>query len=249
MAIVTGAARGIGAAIAKRLATDGLAVGVLDLDVERCASTVEQIVARGGVAAAVAADVDDERAVEAAVGRVVERLGPPTVLVNNAGFGSRAALTEMTTDQWDSVIGVHLRGSFLAARAAARHMLDARWGRIVNVSSRSALGDPEHVNYASAKAGLIGFTRTLAFELGPAGITVNAVAPGFIVSDMTAGSARRLGRSFEEHQRLAAQSVPVGRVGYPEDVAHAAAFFVSPEAGYVSGQVLYVNGGPETASL
>ena len=249
MAIVTGAARGIGAAIAKRLATDGLAVGVLDLDVERCASTVEEIVARGGVAAAVAADVDDERAVEAAVGRVVERLGPPTVLVNNAGFGSRAALTEMTTDQWDSVIGVHLRGSFLAARAAARHMLDARWGRIVNVSSRSALGDPEHVNYASAKAGLIGFTRTLAFELGPAGITVNAVAPGFIVSDMTAGSARRLGRSFEEHQRLAAQSVPVGRVGYPEDVAHAAAFFVSPEAGYVSGQVLYVNGGPETASL
>jgi 3-oxoacyl-[acyl-carrier protein] reductase len=243
-AIVTGAARGIGAAVAKRLARDGLAVGVIDLNEADCAGTVEAIASDGGSAMAVAADVADEAAVTAAVARVAAELGPPTVLVNNAGFGPRADIVEMTTEQWDSVIGVNLRGPFFATRAACRHMIVAGWGRIVNMSSISAVGDAGRVDYASAKAGLIGFTKTLALELGRHGVTANAVAPGFVVSDMTRASARRLGRDFEEHQRIAAQSIPVGRVGRPEDIAHTASYLVSPEAGFVSGQVIYVAGGP-----
>jgi NAD(P)-dependent dehydrogenase (short-subunit alcohol dehydrogenase family) len=243
-AIVTGAARGIGAAVAKRLARDGLAVGVIDLRAADCAATVDAIAEEGGSALAVAADVSDETLVTNAVGRVAAELGPPTVLVNNAGFARDADLAEMTTEQWDSVMDVHLRGSFFATRLARRYMVDAGWGRIVNVSSISALGHPNRVNYCSAKAGLIGFTKALAVELGPHGITANAIGPGFIVSDMTRASARRAGRSFEEHQRIAADAIPVGRVGQPEDIAHAASFFASPEAGFVSGQVLYVDGGP-----
>lgn len=244
VAIVTGAARGIGAAIARRLAQDGLAVGVIDLDEADCADTVGAIAAEGGSAMAVAADVADDAAVTAAIARVTAELGPPLVLVNNAGVGPAADLVEMSTEQWNSVLGVNLCGAFFAAQAAGPHMLDAGWGRIVNISSVSALGDAGRVAYASAKAGLIGFTKTLALELGPRGVTANAIAPGFIVSDMTARSARRLGRDFAEHQRIAAASIPVGRVGQPEDIAHAASFLVSPEAGFVSGQVLFVAGGP-----
>jgi 3-oxoacyl-[acyl-carrier protein] reductase len=141
-------------------------------------------------------------------------------------------------------MGVNLRGPFFVTRAVCRHMMTAGWGRIVNMSSISAVGDAGRVDYASAKAGLIGFTKTLALELGRHGVTANAIAPGFVVSDMTRATARRLGRDFEEHQRIAAQSIPVGRVGQPEDIAHAASFLVSPEAGFVSGQVIYVAGGP-----
>ena len=243
-AIVTGAARGIGAAVARRFAEDGLAVGVIDLREADCAATVYAITNHGGSAMSVAADVADEAAVTNAVERVAAELGPPTVLVNNAGFARDADLAEMTTEQWDSVMGVHLRGSFFTARVAQRYMVQARWGRIVNVSSISALGTAGRVNYCSAKAGLIGFTKALALELGPHGVTVNAIAPGFIVSDMTAATARRLGRDFQEHQRIAAESIPVGRVGRPEDIAHTASFLVSPDAGFVSGQVVYVAGGP-----
>ena len=243
-AIVTGAARGIGAAVAKRLAREGHAVGVIDLREADCAATVDAITGEGGSAMPVAADVADEAAVTSAVERVAAELGPPTVLVNNAGFARDADLGEMTTEQWDEVQGVHLRGAFLTSRAALPYMVEARWGRIINVSSISALGHAGRVNYASAKAGVIGFTKALALELGSQGVTVNAIAPGFIVSDMTAATARRLGRDFEEHQRIAAESIPVGRVGQPEDIAHAASFFASPDAGFVSGQVLYVAGGP-----
>ncbi|MFB9575733.1 SDR family NAD(P)-dependent oxidoreductase [Streptomyces yanii] len=243
-AIVTGAARGIGAAVARKLARDGLAVGVIDLDEADCAGTVQAIKDDGGSATAVAADIADEAAVTAAVARVTTELGPPTVLVNNAGVGPRADLVEMTTEQWDAVLGINLRGPFLVTRAVAPHMIAAGWGRIVTMSSISAVGDAARVDYGSAKAGLLGFTKSLALQLGRHGITANAIAPGFVVSDMTRTSARRLGLGFEEFQRNAAQSIPVGRVGQPEDIAHTASYLVSPGAGFVSGQVIYVAGGP-----
>lgn len=243
-AIVTGAARGIGAAVARRLARDGLSVGVIDLDEADCTGTVDAIISAGGSATAVAADVSDEAAVTAAVARIAAELGPPTVLVNNAGIGPRAELVDMTTQQWDTVTGVNLRGPFLLARAVSPHMIAAGWGRIVNMSSISAVGDAARVDYGAAKAGLIGFTKSLALQLGRHGITANAIAPGFVVSDMTRASARHLGLDFEEYRRSAAQSVAVGRVGEPEDIAHTASFLVSPGAGFVSGQVVYVAGGP-----
>ncbi|WP_066944270.1 SDR family NAD(P)-dependent oxidoreductase [Streptomyces lushanensis] len=243
-AIVTGAARGIGAAVAERLGQDGLAVGVVDLDEADCAATVEAITGNGGSAMAVAADVADEAAVTAAVARVAEELGPPTVLVNNAGVGPRADLVDMTTEQWDMVMGVNLRGTFLVTRAVCPYMVAAGWGRVVTMSSISAVGDAARVDYAGAKAGLIGFTKSLALQLGQHGVTANTIAPGFVVSDMTRASARRLGLSFEEFQRRAVRSIPVGRVGRPEDIAHTASYLVHPAAGFVSGQVIYVAGGP-----
>jgi NAD(P)-dependent dehydrogenase (short-subunit alcohol dehydrogenase family) len=243
-AIVTGAARGIGAAIAVRLAEDGLAVGVIDLDDTDCARTIRAIAACGARGVAVAADVAHEAAITGAVDRVATELGPPTVLVNNAGFAHAAGVARMTTGQWDEVLGVNLRGAFFATRAASRHMIDAGWGRIVNISSISAAGDAGRIGYASAKAGLIGFTKTLALELGPHGITANAIAPGFIITDMTRRSAQRLGRDLDDYVREATEEIPVRRTGQPADVAHAASFLVSRDAGFVSGQVLYVAGGP-----
>jgi NAD(P)-dependent dehydrogenase (short-subunit alcohol dehydrogenase family) len=244
VAVVTGAARGIGAAVAQRLARDGFGVAALDLTEEACRGTVDAVLAGGGVAVAAAADVSDETAIAAAIDRVAAALGPPTVVVNNAGIARAAGVGVMSTADWDDVIGTDLSGAFFATRAVVPYMVDAGWGRLVNVSSVSAFGDPGRVGYASAKAGLIGMTRTLAVELGQHGITSNAVAPGFIVSEMTAASARRLGRDVEEHQRLAAASIPAGRVGLPEDVAHAVSFLSSREAGFVSGQVICVAGGP-----
>lgn len=244
VAVVTGGARGIGAAVARRLAREGMAVGIIDVLEAEGAATAGAIVDGGGSALAIAADVSDEREVTEAVDRIAADLGPPVVVVNNAGFGRVADLAAMTTQDWDAVMGVGLRGPFFVTRAAVRHMLDAQWGRIVNISSVSALGDSGRVGYATAKAGIIGFTRTLALELGPRGITSNAIAPGFIASDMTAATARRLGHEVVEHQRIAAESVPVRRVGQPDDVAHAVSFLVSRDAGFISGQVLYVAGGP-----
>ncbi|MFI0821100.1 SDR family NAD(P)-dependent oxidoreductase [Streptomyces sp. NPDC021098] len=243
-AVVTGAARGIGAAVARRLAGDGLAVGMIDLDEADCADTVEAVTSVGGAALAVAADVADEAAVTAAVARITAAFGRPTVLVNNAGIGPRADLVGMTMQQWDTVLGINLSGPFFAARAVCPHMVTAGWGRIVNMSSISAVGDADRVDYASAKAGLIGFTKSLALQLGPHGLTANAIAPGFVVSDMTRVSARRLGLSFEEFRHRAEQSIPVGRVDLPDDIAQTVSFLVGPGAGFVSGQVNYVAGGP-----
>lgn len=244
VAIVTGAARGIGAGTAVRLAAEGRAVAVLDLDEAACAQTVEEITAAGGRAVAVGCDVSDSEQAKAAVGRVADELGPPTVLVNNAGVLRDNLLFKMSDDDWDTVLNVHLRGAFVMSRATQKHMVDAGFGRVVNLSSSSALGNRGQVNYSAAKAGMQGFTKTLAKELGKFGITANSVAPGFIATDMTAATAERVGMDFEDFQAAAATQIPVQRVGRPEDIANAVAFFTGEQAGFVSGQVLYVAGGP-----
>ncbi|MGY1704873.1 3-oxoacyl-ACP reductase FabG [Geodermatophilus sp. SYSU D00697] len=244
VAIVTGAARGIGAATARRLATDGFAVAVLDLREEDARGTVAEIESAGGRALAVGADVGDAEQVRAAVDRVAAELGPPVVLVNNAGVTRDNLLFRMTDADWDVVVHVHLRGSFLMTRAVQQYMVEARWGRIVNLSSTSALGNRGQANYSTAKAGLQGFTKTLAIELGKFGVTANAVAPGFIVTDMTRATAARLGAEWESYVAERAAAIPVNRAGRPEDIAHTVSFLVSEGAGFVSGQVLYVAGGP-----
>ncbi len=244
VAVVTGAARGIGASTAKRLAADGHSVAVLDLKEGECGATVDAITAAGGRAIAVGADVSDADQVQTAVDKVAEELGPVVVLVNNAGVIRDNMLFKMTVDDWDTVLGIHLRGSFLMSKACQKYMVDQRSGRIVNLSSSSALGNRGQANYSAAKAGMQGFTKTLAIELGQFGITVNAVAPGFIVTDMTAATAARIGIGFEDFQKAAAQNIPVRRVGQPEDVANVISFLASEGAGFVSGQVIYVAGGP-----
>ena len=244
VAIVTGAARGIGAAVAKRLAEDGLVVAAIDLDEAACKPVAEEIEAAGGRALAVGLDVADEPAVKAGVERIAEELGAPTVLVNNAGILRDNLLFKMSADDWDAVMNVHLRGSFLMTRAVQSSMTEAGWGRVVNLSSTSALGNRGQANYAAEKAGLQGFTKTLAIELGKYGVTANAIAPGFIETEMTAATAERVGMPFEELKAAAAAQVPVARTGTPADIAHAVSFFVSEDAGFVSGQVLYVAGGP-----
>ncbi|WP_255708371.1 3-oxoacyl-ACP reductase FabG [Blastococcus sp. KM273128] len=245
VAIVTGAARGIGAATAQRLAADGFAVAVLDLDEGSAKGTVEAIEAAGGRALAVGADVSDTAQVEAAIERIVTELGPPTVLVNNAGVLRDNMLFKMSDSDWDIVMNVHLKGAFLMTRAAQKHMIDAKWGRIVNLSSTSALGNRGQANYSTAKAGLQGFTKTLAIELGKFGVTANAIAPGFIETEMTKATADRMGIPFDDFIKGAASQIPVARTGKPEDIAHLVSFFVSEGAGFVSGQVVYAAGGPK----
>jgi 3-oxoacyl-[acyl-carrier protein] reductase len=244
VAIVTGAARGIGATTAQRLAADGFAVAVVDLEESAAKGTVEAIEAAGGRALAVGADVSDAGQVQAAVDRIAAELGPPVVLINNAGVTRDNLLFKMTESDWDMVMAVHLRGSFLMTRAAQKHMIDAKWGRIVTLSSTSALGNRGQANYAAAKAGLQGFTKTIAIELGKFGVTANCIAPGFIQTEMTKATAERLGQDWDEFVAGRVATIPVGRGGLPEDIAHTVSFFVSEGAGFISGQVVYVAGGP-----
>ena len=246
VAIVTGAGRGIGAAIAHRLAADGMSVGVVDLDEQGSRRTAKEIIENGGRAIPIGADVADETAAGNAVQQTAAELGPVTVLVNSAGIIRDNLIFRMSTADWDSVMDVHLRGAFLMTRAAQTHMTQAKWGRIVNISSTSAMGNRGQANYAAAKAGLIGFTKTLALELGKFGVTANAIAPGFVETEMTAATAARQGLDFEEWKSSIARDIPLGRIGQPEDVAAVASFLCSEDAGYVSGQVIYVNGGAKS---
>ncbi len=244
-AIVTGGARGIGAAVSERLAADGLKVAVLDLNEADAQQVVDRIVAAGGEATAIGADITDEAAVEQAVASVASTLGPPTVLVNNAGIIKDNMLFKMTPQEFQVVLGVHLTGNFLITKACQKHMVEEKFGRIISMSSTSALGNRGQANYSAAKAGIQGLTKTYAIELGKFGVTANAIAPGFIETDMTKATAERVGISFEDFTAGAAKQIPVARTGKPEDIAHTASFLASEGAGFVSGQVIYVAGGPK----
>ncbi|MBO9523154.1 MAG: glucose 1-dehydrogenase [Nocardioidaceae bacterium] len=242
VAIVTGAARGIGAGTAKRFAEEGAAVAIFDLDEAQAAETAAGL---GGAAKAIGVGVNvaDAASVEAGVARVLDELGGLHVLVNNAGITRDNLLFKLTEEDWDSVLNVHLKGAFLMSKAAQKTFVEQKYGKILNLSSISANGNRGQANYSAAKAGVQGFTRTLALELGPFGVNVNAIAPGFIATEMTDDTARRLKMDVDEFRKLNAEANPVKRVGFPEDIAAAAAFLCSDEASYITGQTLYVDGG------
>ena len=244
VAVITGAARGIGFGIAQRLASEGASIAVLDLDeaaAQEAAGRLE--LADGSRAVGIGCDVVDAAAAEAAVQRVVDELGGIHVLVNNAGITRDNLLFKMTEEDWDLVMNVHLKGVFNMTKAAQSRFVEQKYGKILNLSSVSALGNRGQANYSAAKMGIQGLTRTLGIELGPFGITANAIAPGFIATEMTDATARRLKMEPEELQRLNAEATPVRRVGQPEDIAAAAAFLCSDEASFITGQTLYVDGG------
>jgi 3-oxoacyl-[acyl-carrier protein] reductase len=243
VALVTGAAQGIGAEVARRLASGGAKVGVLDLDVDAAQAVADEITSAGGVAVGLGADVSKRDQVQAAVDALVAEFDGLQILVNNAGVLRDNLLFKMTDDDWTIVMEVHLRGAFLCSQIAQEHMVAAKYGRIISMSSTSALGNRGQANYATAKAGLQGLTKTLAIELGPFGVTANAIAPGFIETAMTAATAERIGTTIEQMREATASIVPVRRGGVPADVANTVAFFAGEEAGYVTGQVVYVDGG------
>jgi 3-oxoacyl-[acyl-carrier protein] reductase len=243
VAVVTGAAQGIGAATARRLAAEGASVAVVDLDPRRSTAMAEEITAAGGTAAGFGCDVTDAEAVSAMTDAVVARFGRLDVLVNNAGITRDNLLFKMTAAEWQAVLTTNLTSIFHCCQAASRHMTAARYGKIVNLGSRSALGNRGQVNYAAAKAGVQGLTSTLAIELGPFNINVNAVAPGYVATAMTAATAARVGTSPEDHQKFAAEHTPLRRVAQPAEIASVIAFLASDDASYVSGQTLHVNGG------
>lgn len=242
--LVTGAARGVGLAVGEHFAREGDHVAVLDIDAEGAEEAAERIRTHGGQALSVACDVRSRDSVEAAVEATVDRFGRLDIVVSNAGILRDNLLFKMTDDEWDAVIGTHLTGSFYLARAAQRHMVSQQYGKLIFMSSRSALGQRGQTNYAAAKAGLQGMTRTLAIELGPFGVNVNAVAPGHIETDMTRATAARMGVSYDELKEQVIAANAIKRVGQPQDVASAVAFLASDAASYITGQVLYIAGRP-----
>lgn len=245
VAFITGGSRGIGKAIATGFAKEGASVFIIDINEEVLSATISEFNEQGHDVKGCTADVSKKDQVDAAVKQAVETFGKIDILVNNAGVIRDNLLFKMTEDDWDTVMNVHLKGSFNCARAIQQVMVENRYGRIINLSSTSALGNRGQVNYSTAKAGLQGFTKTLAIELGKYGITANAVAPGFIETDMTKATAARMGVPFDKFLEYGANSTPAGRVGQPEDIANAVLFFAMEESSYISGQVLYVAGGPK----
>ncbi|WP_137292488.1 SDR family NAD(P)-dependent oxidoreductase [Nocardioides dongxiaopingii] len=244
VAVITGSARGIGFAIATRLAEEGASVAVVDLDEAAATEAAGRLpLTEGARAIGIGADVSRSADVDAAIARAVEELGGIHVLVNNAGITRDNLLFKMTEDDWDLVMGVHLKGAFLMTKAAQAHFVAQKYGKILNLSSVSALGNRGQANYSAAKMGVQGFTRTLGIELGPYGVNANAIAPGFIATEMTDATAARLKMDVEEFRRLSGEANPVRRVGFPEDIAATAAFLCSDEASYITGQTLYVDGG------
>ena len=243
VALVTGGAQGIGAEVARQLGAAGASVGVLDLNADAAAATAKQIVDAGGQAIGLGADVSKRDQVQAAVDQLVGEFGGLQILVNNAGVLRDNLLFKMTDDDWTLVMEVHLRGAFLASQIAQKHMVAAKYGRIVSMSSTSALGNRGQANYSTAKAGLQGLTKTLAIELGPFGVTANAIAPGFIETAMTTATAERIGTTIEGMRDAVAAAIPVRRGGLPADIANTVLFLAGEEAGYVTGQVIYVDGG------
>ena len=244
VAVVTGASRGLGQAIAVALAGAGASVCVTARSEGNLEETREKIGVLGKSCTTAKQDVLDLASIDPVLDGFRDRHGKIDILVNNAGILRDNLLFKMTDDDWDQVMQVHLRGAFLMTRAVQAHQVAAKWGRIVNLSSTSALGNRGQANYAAAKAGLQGFTKTLAIELGRYGVTANAIAPGFIQTDMTRATAERVGVPFDDFVAAAVQQIPVQRAGVPDDIAAAASYFCSEVAGFCSGQVLYVAGGP-----
>ena len=243
-ALVTGGGRGIGAATAMRFAAEGARVVITDLDVEPAEAVAARVRSEGGTALAVAADVTERLAVEALVNRAVKDYGGLDILVTCAGILRDNLIHKMTDTDWDLVIDTHLKGTFLCAQAAQRVMVPARRGKMVFLSSNSALGNRGQVNYSAAKAGIQGIARTLAIELGPFNINVNAVAPGFIETRMTQAVAQRTGIDYEDLKKAAAERTPLRRIGQPEDIAGLITFLCSDDASFVTGQTVYATGGP-----
>lgn len=245
VAFITGGSQGIGKAITAQFAAQGAKVAVIDINETALQETAAELKDQGYDVYTKVANVVDPEEVEAAMNEVVKEFGSLDILVNNAGILRDNLLFKMTDSDWEQVMDVHLKGAFNASRAAQKHMVDQQYGRIINLSSTSALGNRGQANYATAKAGLQGFTKTLAIELGKFGITVNSVAPGFIETDMTKETARRMGVPFEDFIEMGIFNIPVGRSGQPADIAHTVAFFADEQSSFVNGQVLYVAGGPK----